>query len=90
LIQHSALGVPTYQDIFGVTSSRHHNTLKNFGVDLKEMQSHRMATLLIDVAAAMKEGEAPSVDLPTEGSVQEDQTMDAAEGDVDEGFYQTC
>ncbi|KAM0883488.1 hypothetical protein ACQ4PT_031593 [Festuca glaucescens] len=60
-------------------------SLKNFGVGLKQMQSQRMAALLIDVAAAMKEGDAPSVDFPTGGGVQEDQTMDDAEGYGDEG-----
>ncbi|KAM0869830.1 hypothetical protein ACQ4PT_040414 [Festuca glaucescens] len=59
-------------------------TLKNFGVGLKQMQSQCMVAMLIDVAAAMKEGDAPSVDFPTGGGVQEDQTMDAAEGDGDE------
>ncbi|KAM0873539.1 hypothetical protein ACQ4PT_037997 [Festuca glaucescens] len=59
-------------------------TLKKFGVGLKQMQSQRMAALLIDIDAAMKEGDGPSVHFPTGGGV-EDETMDAAEGHENEG-----
>ncbi|KAM0860728.1 hypothetical protein ACQ4PT_046390 [Festuca glaucescens] len=59
-------------------------TLKKFGVGLKQMQSQRMAALLIDIDAAMKEGDGPSVHFPTGGGV-EDETMDAADGHEDEG-----
>ncbi|KAM0884639.1 hypothetical protein ACQ4PT_030878 [Festuca glaucescens] len=59
-------------------------TLKKFGVGLKQMQSQRMAALLIDIDAAMKEGDGPSVHFPTGGGV-EDETMDAADGHENEG-----
>ncbi|KAM0858361.1 hypothetical protein ACQ4PT_047884 [Festuca glaucescens] len=59
-------------------------TLKKFGVGLKQMQSQRMAALLIDIDAAMKEGDGPSVHFPTGGGV-EDETMDAADVHEDEG-----
>ncbi|KAM0827702.1 hypothetical protein ACQ4PT_068020 [Festuca glaucescens] len=59
-------------------------TLKNFGVGLKQMHSQRMAALLIDIDAAMKEGDGPSVHFPTGGGV-EDENMDGADGREDEG-----
>jgi hypothetical protein len=59
-------------------------TLKKFGVGLKQKQSQRMATLLIDIDAAMKEGDGPSVHFPTGGGV-EDESMYAADGNEDEG-----
>ncbi|XP_051205482.1 uncharacterized protein [Lolium perenne] len=59
-------------------------TLKNFGVGLKQMHSQRMAALLIDIDAAMKEDDGPSVHFPTGGGV-EDENMDGADGHDDEG-----
>ncbi|KAM0890768.1 hypothetical protein ACQ4PT_026853 [Festuca glaucescens] len=59
-------------------------TLKKFGVGLKQMLSQRTAALLIDIDAAMKEGDGPSVHFPTGGGV-EDETMDAADIHEDEG-----
>ncbi|KAM0894786.1 hypothetical protein ACQ4PT_024246 [Festuca glaucescens] len=59
-------------------------TLKNFGVGLKQMHSQRMAALLIDIDAAMKEGDGPSVHFPTGGGV-EDENMDGADEREDEG-----
>ncbi|KAM0923710.1 hypothetical protein ACQ4PT_005333 [Festuca glaucescens] len=62
-------------------------TLKKFGVGLKQMQSQRMAALLIDIDTTMKEGDGPSVHFPTGGGV-EDETMDAADGHENEGFHE--
>ncbi|KAM0832563.1 hypothetical protein ACQ4PT_064814 [Festuca glaucescens] len=59
-------------------------TLKKFGVGLKQMLSQRMAALLIDIDATMKEGDGPSFHFPTGGGV-EDETMDAADVHEDEG-----
>ncbi|KAM0821849.1 hypothetical protein ACQ4PT_071901 [Festuca glaucescens] len=62
-------------------------THKKFGVGLKQMQSQRMAALLIDIDTAMKEGDGPSVHFPTGGGV-EDETMDAADEHENEGFHE--
>ncbi|XP_071679327.1 uncharacterized protein [Lolium perenne] len=59
-------------------------TLKNFGVGLKQMHSQRMAALLIDIDAAKKEGDGPSVHFPNGGGV-EDENMDGADRHDDEG-----
>ncbi|KAM0850085.1 hypothetical protein ACQ4PT_053320 [Festuca glaucescens] len=64
-------------------------TLKNFGVGLKQMHSQRMAALLIDIDAAMKEGDGPSVHFPTGGGV-EDENMDGADGREDEDMPQSA
>ncbi|KAM0871679.1 hypothetical protein ACQ4PT_039226 [Festuca glaucescens] len=60
-------------------------TLKKLGVGFKEMQSQSMAALLIDVDAAIKEGDGPSVEFSTGVSPEDDQVMDNAEGSEDEG-----
>jgi hypothetical protein len=59
-------------------------TLKNFGVGLKQMHSQRMAALLIDIDAAKKESDGPSVHFPNRGGV-EDENMDGADRHDDEG-----
>ncbi|XP_051221996.2 uncharacterized protein [Lolium perenne] len=56
-------------------------TLKNFGVGLKQMHSQRMAALLIDIDAAKKESDGPSVHFPNRGGV-EDENMDGLVTDM--------
>lgn len=50
---------------------------KNFAIGLKRMHSQRMYALLIDVDAAMKEGDCPSITFQNDGGISADETTNA-------------
>ncbi|KAM0921496.1 hypothetical protein ACQ4PT_006788 [Festuca glaucescens] len=47
------------------------STTKNLGVALKRMYSQRMSALLVDVDAAIREGDGPSIVFPSEANGQQ-------------------